>query len=72
MNGIKKYIDRFFKTTRRNIRYSISLKECGEVVDTIRNKDEYNGILVVSDVFDFGYAKGYRAALAEIKKGGVA
>ena len=72
MSSIKKYIDRFFKTTRRNIRYSISLKECGEVVDAIRNKDEFDGVFVVGDVFDFGYAKGYRAAMAELKKGGIA
>ena len=69
MNRIKKYINSFFKTMKRNFRYAISLKECEEVVSEIKKRDEYAGILVVSDVFDFGYVKGYRAALAEMRKG---
>lgn len=72
MESIKKYVERFFKTTKRNLRYSVSLGECKEVVDAVRNRDEFDGIFILGDFFDFGYAKGYRAAMAEMKKGGAA
>lgn len=72
MEKIKKYIDRFFKETKMNIRYSISLEECKAIAANIRSKDEFDGIFAVSDAFEFGYVKGYRAALAEMKKGGAA
>jgi hypothetical protein len=70
MESIKKYVERFFKTTKRNLRYSVSLGECKEVVDAVRNVDEFDGIFVLADFFEFGYAKGYRAAMEEMKKGG--
>ncbi len=70
MESIKKYVERFFKTTKRNLRYSVSLGECKEVVATVKNMDEFDGIFVLADFFEFGYAKGYRAALAEMKKKG--
>lgn len=66
MEKIKKYVDKFFKTTKVNIRYSISLEECKAFVHAIKNKDEFDGIFVVSDAFNFGYAKGYRAAMAKM------
>ena len=71
MEKIKKYVENFFKSTKRNIRYSITLAECSEVVDEVR-RGETSGVFVVSKLFDFGYAKGFRAAMAEIKKGGAA
>ncbi len=70
MDKIKKYVERFFKTTKRNLRYSVSLGECKEVVDTVKNVDEFDGIFVLANFFEFGYAKGYRAAMAEMKKKG--
>ena len=70
MDKIKKYVERFFKTTKRNIRYSVSLGECKQVVDAVRNVDEFDGIFVLGEFFEFGYAKGYRATMAEMKKGG--
>ena len=70
MDKIRKYIQRFFKTTKRNLKYSVSVEECEEVVDTIKNQDEFDGIFILGDFFDFGYAKDYRAAMAEMKKGG--
>ena len=69
MEAIKKYVRKFFKTTKRNLRYSVTLGECREVVDVVRNVDEFDGIFVLGEFFDFGYAKGYRAAMAEMKKG---
>lgn len=34
--------------------------------------DANGAFKVVATLFDFGYAKGYRAAMAEMKKGGAA
>ncbi len=72
MEKIKKYIERFFKSTKMNIRYSISLEECKAIAESIRSKDEFDGLFAVGDAFEFGYVKGYRAAKAEMKKGGAA
>lgn len=69
MESIKKYVERFFKTTKRNIKYSVFLRECAEVLSAIRS-DECDGVFVLGNFFDFGYAKGYRAAIAEMKKKG--
>lgn len=72
MEKIKKYVERFFKGTKRNIRYMISTGECEEIVSTIQNSDGWDAISAACKAFDYGYAKGYRAAMAEMKKGGVA
>lgn len=69
MEKIKKYVEKFFKTSKRNIRYSITLGECKAVMAAIKSSDEFDGLFIIGDAFEFGYAKGYRAALAEMKKG---
>lgn len=70
MEKIKKYVERFFKDTKRNIRYMISTGECEDIVSAIKNSDGWDAISAACKTFDYGYAKGYRAALAEMKKGG--
>lgn len=70
MDKIKKYVERFFKDTKRNIRYMISTGECEEIVQAIKSCDDWDAISAACKTFDYGYAKGYRAALAEMKKGG--
>lgn len=72
MDKIRKYVERFFKTTKRNIRYAITYEECEDVVNAVRNGDEWGAISATCKTFDYGYAKGYRAAMAEMKKGGAA
>ncbi len=71
MDKIRKYVQKFFKTTKRNIRYMISAGECEEIVSTIQNSDGWDAISAACKTFDYGYAKGYRAALAEMKKEGM-
>ena len=72
MEKIKRYVERFLSNTTQNIRYSVTLEECRDVVNAIRNMDEFDGIFALGEFFSFGYAKGYRAAMAEMKKKGCA
>lgn len=69
MESIKKYVERFFKSTKKNSEYGMSFSElkCGmnEVICAI---DANGAFSIISTFFDFGYAKGYRAALSEMKK----
>lgn len=68
MDKIKKYIDGFLKKNKMNIRYGMSFKEGFSCVHAA----EADPLETVVTVFEYGYAKGYRAALAEIRKGGTA
>lgn len=67
MESIRKYVANFLKKHKENNRFTISLSELMSAVDMAKNGKPVEAI---SDVFSFGYAKGYRVALAEMKKGG--
>lgn len=69
MESIKKYVDKFFKNHEKNTRYGISIKEFMSAAHLARCGQAER---VICDIFNFGYAKGYRAAMAEMKKGGAA
>lgn len=64
MEKIKKYIENFLKHNTMNDRYGIY---CGEMVSCINAFDGKPAETVIT-IFDYGYAKGYRAAMAEMKK----
>ncbi len=68
MEKIKSYIDRFFKTNKKNMRYGMYANEIVEIRDALENKPFDVVIDVVMLIFDYGYAKGYRAAMAKMKK----
>lgn len=68
MEEIKKYIGRFLKNHKMNDRYCMYLYE----IMACKKACEENKANTICTVFDYGYAKGYRAALAEMKKGGAA
>ncbi len=71
MDKIKNYIDRFFSKTRKNQNYTMRSDELFVFMNEIMGSREPNGAFVAAGtLFDFGYAKGYRAAMAEMKKGG--
>lgn len=70
MESIRKYVERFFANKKKNIRYMISTEECENIVSTIKGCSGWDAISAASKTFDYGYAKGYRAAMAEMKKGG--
>lgn len=66
MESIKKYIEKFFSSHKKNLRYDMNLHE----IFLLEEFASENINAAFSTTFDYGYAKGYRAALAEIKKGG--
>lgn len=66
MQKIKKYVENFFKTNARNVRYQIYVSEMEACKDAMK-VDPFGTICTL---FNYGYAKGYRAALSEVKKGG--
>ena len=69
MQKIRDYIDRFILKTRKNRNYTMRSDELFVFMNEIMNSREPNGAFVAAGtLFDFGYAKGYRAALAEMKK----
>lgn len=64
MDRIKKYINKFLKEKKMNKRFSITLNEFFLIKDAI--KDNAND--VITTIFEYGYVKGYRAAMAEMKR----
>ena len=70
MDKIKKYIKRFFINKEVNDRYDINTRELRQLADdAIRGGSVVN---TIATTFEYGYAKGYRAAISELKKGGAA
>lgn len=73
MQKIRDYINRFFGKTKKNQNYTMRSDELFAFMEEIMSSREPKGAFVVAGtLFDFGYAKGYRAAMAEMKKGGAA
>lgn len=71
MDKIKKYVERFFKGGRCNPHYVMRADEMIDVMDNIiASRDANSSFPIICTLFNYGYAKGYRAALAEMKKGG--
>lgn len=64
MDKIRKYMERFFKSRRKNSNYDMGAIEWAALVNSEQNRYD-----VIGTTFNFGYAKGYRAAMAEMKKG---
>ena len=71
MDKIKKYIAKFLKRNSINIRYTLYTNEwralTEHAVGSISTAMDATGT-----AFKYGYAKGYKAAQAEMKKGGEA
>ena len=69
MNKIKNYINRFFDRNKKNERYAFGSTEMRIFIDAAMNAKDANGVFrAVTTIFDYGYVKGYRAAMSEIKK----
>lgn len=70
MEKIRKYVDRFFAKTNKRKGYDLSFDEMEQGMKEVFSVRDANGAFkIVTTLFNFGYAKGYRAALAEMKKG---
>lgn len=71
MEKIEKYIERFFSKTKRNKNYEMKFSELEQGInEAIAVVDTNGAFKIVATFFNYGYAKGYRAAMAEMKKGG--
>ena len=66
MESIKKYVENVKKRNKMNEHYTMRGAELFAVVDEVKT-DTFKTIV---SLFEFGYAKGYRAALAEMKQKG--
>ena len=65
MDKIKRYVDRFIKKVAVNDRYDMSALELKILAQRVISG---NVLDTISLTFNFGYIKGYKAAMAEIKK----
>lgn len=68
MEKIEKYITAFFKHVHISDRYDMEIPTHRAISD--RAKEDPSDATRAS--FLYGYARGYRAAMAEMKKGGAA
>lgn len=68
MQKIKDYIDRFFKHKEINNDYDMIVSEWKTLVSEARQPGKTTDVICTT--FNFGYAKGYKAALAEMKRKG--
>lgn len=66
MQKIKKYVENFFKTNAVNARYQLYVDE----IEACKDSMKADPFRTICTLFNYGYAKGYRAAQAEMKKGG--
>lgn len=67
MDTINRYVANFMKNHKENIRFSMTLSE---LFDAVHLAEAGKPAQAISDTFSYGYAKGYRAAMAEMKKKG--
>ena len=68
MDKIEKYIISFFKRVKMKDKYDLSL----QIWRILSERARENPSDATGTSFLYGYAKGYRAAMDEMKKGGAA
>lgn len=66
MEKIKKYIKRFYERKEIPVGYNLTMRMWRELSNNARS----NPVDATGTTFLYGYAKGYRAAMAEMKKSG--
>jgi len=64
MEKIRKYIERFNRTTTINQHYAISAGE----INSFKHAIDANPFEYLVLLYEYGFAKGYRAAVAKKKK----
>lgn len=68
MDEIRKYINNFRKDHVENSRFSMRISE---FISATKEAKGEKVAEVISVIFSYGYAKGYRACQAKLKKDGV-
>ena len=69
MQKIKDYLSRFFKANKMSRAYQLSSSEITDIFKELHGADGNKYFDVICTLFNYGYAKGYRACKAEQKKG---
>lgn len=64
MEKIRKYVERFNRTTNTNLSHKI----CTGEIDAFKHAIDASPFENLVLLFDYGFAKGYRAAIADQKK----
>ncbi len=72
MEKYKNYARRFFESRKKSRHYVLTFDDLVVFMEACAQADMSEMFHIVTTLFNFGYAKGYRAAMAEIKKGGAA
>ena len=68
MDKIKKYIEHFFKSKKIDRHYALTTFEM--IVFMQEMSDANKMFYSITTLFRYGYIKGYRAVMVEMKKGG--
>lgn len=66
MKAIESYVNKFFRTHKMSAYYTIRLHEVLACIQAVKELP----VQTIDTIFSYGYAKGYRAAMTQIKKGG--
>lgn len=66
MQKIRDYVENFKKHNKMNEHYTMRGSELFATIDEVKT----DAFRTVVSLFEFGYAKGYRAAMSEMKKKG--
>ncbi len=70
MDKIKSYIDHFFQREDKNQNYTLSIGDVSTFINEIQGADVNGLFCTILTLFNYGYVKGYRAALAKTRKKG--
>lgn len=71
MEKVKKYVARFLERNEMSTRYALHFEELKALAEHAVYNIERAATAIVT-AFEYGYVKGYRAAMSEMKKGGAA
>lgn len=69
MDKIKSYVERFFNSKDKNRNYSLSTDDAITFINEIQGAEGDGLFRAICILYNYGYAKGYRACKAEQKKG---
>lgn len=71
MEKVKKYVARFLGRNEMNARYALHSEEWKALAEHAVYNIE-RALTAIVTAFEYGYVKGYRAAMSEMRKGGAA
>ena len=70
MNEIRRYVEEFFASTRATGDCKLKGSQITSFFIEMGDFDARKMVDGLTSIFEYGYAKGYRAAMNEVQKGG--